>query len=278
MTGQFKPIRESHAIVEVVFFFEFTGRVTFGDEIEDRVRAALQGVAERSWSYEPVKSIEVNVVGSSTPGVRQTDDGFQAANFGANGELAWQVRAHRNQLSLHCLDYSRWAVTFGAVQEYLGALFSALGYQTATVKQFGMKVLDRFSYFGSLEEFSADKLFNKESDHLNKMMFNSKYRWHVHTGWFEQGGNSDEELLSQLNIDTSLIAPPDHRPNVGVSIDHTMSVLAVPSCDLGKEYNIWSDGLEKVFQRFEFMHTRNKEVLCSILHPDVAASMNMHTG
>ncbi|UJJ30244.1 hypothetical protein [Halopseudomonas maritima] len=277
MTGHFKPFSDSHAIVEVVFFFEFAGRVVFPDDIEARVTDAVSAVEGREWRYEPVKSIKVNVAGHSTPGVSQSDDGFQMVSMRSDRpEPAWQISAYRSQITLHCLEYSRWALTSKMVQKYLDAVFSTLGEQNAKVRMFGMKVLDRFVYFGELAEFSASELFDESSEFLNKSMFRSGHRWHLHTGWFEKGACDDEELLSQLSIDAAAIAPPDHRPNVGVSIDHTLSVRAVPARDLGDRYTVWSGSLDKVFERFELMHMRNKEIVCSLLNRDVCDSMNMH--
>lgn len=277
MTGQFKPIRESHAIVEVVLFFEFSGRVSLDENTEASVRQALSDVGASEWRYEPVKSIEVNVVGSSTPGVSQSNDGFQMMKLrGDPPAVAWQIRVHRNQLSLHCLEYSRWAVTSETIRSYLSAIFAALGSQSAKVRMFGMKVLDQFMYFGEFADFSAAELFDRESEYLNSRMFESGHRWHLHTGWFERGRDVGEEVLSQLSIDASVIAPPDHRPNVSVSIDHTMSVRAVPQAELDDRYNVWSGDLSQVFERLEFMHARNKEIVCSILNRRVCDSMNMH--
>lgn len=279
MTGYFKPFRESHAIVEVVLFFEFAGRISFASDIKERILSAVASVEGRDWMYEPVKSIEVNVTGTSSPGVLQSEDGFQMMTFrGEPQELAWQIGARRNQVSLHCLEYSRWELTSKTIRSYLAAIFDALGEQSASVRMFGMKVLDRFMYFGDLPDFDASSLFDQDSEYLNSRMFESGHRWHLHTGWFEPGTGVDEEVLSQLSIDSSSIAPPDHRPNVGVSIDHTMTVRAGHQSELGDVYSVWTGDLGGVFERFEFMHTRNKEIVCSVLNRGVCDSMNMHVG
>lgn len=275
MAGEFRPFRGSHAIVEVVFFFEFSGRINIENGVEKRLKETL---VSREWRYEPVQSIEVNVTGSSSPDVSRKNDGFQLTSLNAAGEVAWQIRANRNQLSLHCLEYSRWAVTSTFVREYLTTVLSALGDQRAPLRFFGMKVLDRFMYFGGISEYCADNLFNRESKYLNASMFESGNRWHLHTGWFDAGLSDNEEMLSQLSIDSSAIAPEDHRPNLMVSIDHTISVRPKVESDLGSEYSIWDSTLDAVFEKFERIHGDNKKVICDVLSKGVSNSLNMQVG
>ncbi len=202
----FRPINEAHAIVEASIFFEFQPSFQ---------KAAVEEISEIQFQLksdfpiaQPLNAIEI-IAKTDGEDIKYSQEivGIELIKPSLTQPSLheWVLRTASNHVSVHCLNYIRWADFWNKSASYLRTVFKKFDHNKYKATGIALKVVDRFIYEGDLASYSADALFNKGTRFIFPHVFSSnEYRWHSHTGWFEHYDDRFE-ILNQLNINSALI-------------------------------------------------------------------------
>ena len=201
----FEPINEAHAVAEMLVFLQFSPNLSpalpslMG--LKDLLEAKLPKATENT-----AFSITLE---EGRNEVTKLPSGLQLMSFRSDGNPAWILNIGPAVISLHCLDYTRWEPVWKEMRFYIGEVLKAIGAAPVSLSSVGLKYVDRFIWTGRDEDYNANLLLRSGSQYLHPGAFQSRQRWHCHTGWFHE---TDEfgEILNQLNID-SAIEPESER-------------------------------------------------------------------
>lgn len=268
----FEPANGSHALLETVFFAQFSPEVDvqqLGEQLED--------VAEFLPVKIPIQGFKI-IVGTSGPEANAViASGWEFSRVAPDGSVEWVFRVTPEGLSVHCLAYTRWDEVWARASEIL---FKVLGKVPSDVglTGIGMKVIDRFRFVGhNLETYDLLRLAKRPNQLIADRAFSAGHRWHCHTGWFDmvasgEGPLAPLEVLNQLNID----AGPQMEPageKLFVMIDHNQVARnqAGPLV-LGEGSDVW------VSELMRQLHEANKKVLADIVTDEMARRINLVVG
>lgn len=130
---------------------------------------------------------------------------------------------------------------------------------------FGVKWLDQFIYEGIEDQYSADDLFDRRSNHIAPFAFGSGSRWHCHNGWFDGPVPGGFEVLNQLNVNSGQINLGGHL-RTAVTIEHNQAIRADQRVDqLANLLPTSDEGFDALSGLMEILHSGNKQVLTGLL-------------
>lgn len=273
----FTPINKAHAIVEAVVFVEFipdlSGSMTSLHGLIDQLKDELPAS-----ELQPMVRIELTAEGghkvATAPAMSLT-----LRRVAPNAMPLWMMQVGPSAISVHCLDYTRWATVWPTCNKYLAHAFKALGAAPVDVSAVGLKVIDRFLYEGAVSAYDASKLFRRDSSVLHGRAFNSGARWHCHTGWFDQlgrdSGFAGREVLNQLNCDSGMNLI-EGQSRVVVTVDHTMMLRRGVEGGLA-EFALPSEGTDTPLHKLMgILHNGNKRVLAEALTEQMAKTIALN--
>lgn len=272
--SRFEPINKAHAIVEMVLFFELEAGGTDNggrllplreELIEDFPRSNLIESVEFHWG-QPQQQIQPN---------QSKIDGIELQRFKPDGSFEWLIRANSKVVSIHCLEYTRWHDIWPRVNKYADAIFSKLAGVNVKVSSLGLKYVDQFEFCGDLKAYDANLLFSQNSTLLHPRAFRSGARWHCHSGWFEEVGEIGE-VLSQMNIDSTVNIVQREQKSSVVTIEHTLALRAQSDTELAKYAAPGSMALQARSQIAEWMHQFNKRMLTDLLASDMCIRISLY--
>lgn len=176
MTLSFKPINDAHAIVELVFFFNFSS--SFKNEVFSKLNKNLKDKHSKFSKDTPVYRLEhqVKMNSQNNPSVdsKQTLSGFELESFDKDGALDWGLSISDNKLLIHCLNYSTWEKVWEEAFSYISEVFETIFYDDSfIISNFGLKYLDKFIYSGKVESYLATDLFRRENRFLTNNVLES---------------------------------------------------------------------------------------------------------
>lgn len=273
----FEPIKKSHSIAEFIVFFESFDRL-FSSNAD--AHDAKEAVGKHFSRVDEAPNVEITLDANGAM-TEQRRDGYSFVKFReGTEELSWALRMSGNHISIHSLDYTRWDAIFPQILNYLNVAFSAIKKPLPLVG-LGVKVVDRFKFVGSShDEYRVDALFDPSSKFLTPHAFMSSQRWHVNTGWFGEPPSRDanEELLHQLNVDSSVFSDEDGKFTTLIAIDHSATLGDVGRV-LGKPLSRFShleEGFDKnLSDALNYMHLQNKVIVHDLLNKSLASKMNL---
>lgn len=254
----------AHAIAEMSLFVEYTPR--FQTNAASLSVDQLSEAFGNDFSIEPtqVQRVDVGPTGHSFT----SENAFLLRKGGITSAPDWVVRVENMGLSVHCLNYSRWAQVWPEVLEYIRSLLSLIDLNAVEVGAIGLRYLDQFLYKDDPNDYNLGDLL-KQSKFIHPFAFESGPRWHCHTGWF---GN--QEVLNQLHL--TGVVPSPGTPNVAdmmVAIDHAQIARRgedkpLNGLLLGEELN----------QLGNHLHANNRSMMLELLQPNVSRRINLQGG
>lgn len=221
---QYEPINTAHAIVESIAFIQL--QPDFSDEII-RMIIEAQNEIDALPKKEPITGFLAQIVrdenghsfNMQTPRVV----GQESKRFGSDASLQWMLRSTENAIAAHCLDYERWDDFAKTVEDYFSLIIHKILHENPIVVSFGLKVVDKFLFSGSPDNYNFEGLLNDSSPYIAKINKNVGDRWHCHTGWFENASHKNFEILNQLNIDAAR-GIARKKPSHITTIDHNVII------------------------------------------------------
>ncbi|MGO0702707.1 TIGR04255 family protein [Pseudomonas paracarnis] len=269
----FEPINRAHAVVETIFFFEFSDRLLSDEASPAKLRETMSHVFPKA---EAAPSMEFTFDLTTGASMQKTSDALTFSKGDEQGQApSWLLRVNANHVSIHCMEYTRWAPVYEEAWSMMARIFEFVRPENL-LNSIGLKVLDRFKYLDSRDKFDAEQLLRKDSEFLSKNIFRSLDRWHINTGWFDFFHNG-KPLLNQLSIDSS----GHETEGVGienfVTIDHVVIIKNVID---GKrnplEVRPKSEEIAaSIADIYSQMHNANKSVLIDLIQPDFAKKLNL---
>lgn len=270
----FEPVKTAHAVVEVIFFFEFSELLISSRKKMDDLKEAMASLLPDA---KEQKSFQISLGDNEAASVQHNADAIHFSRKSAAGELQWQARVVGPTLSVHCVDYTRWAPVKTQFLAILACALGSLGVKDGFVGA-GLKVIDRFKYNERAGEYDLARLIDPASIYLSSHIFNSGNRWHLHSGWYDRDAVSlsGVEVLSQLNLDSSFAALGDGALQNFVTIDHTLALRGVDQSNRTLSV-LEGDSLavELISSVFDSLHEVNKAVIRDVLSKEVADRMNL---
>ena len=268
----FEPASGSHALLETVFFAQFSPEVDV-QQLGEQLADVMEFLPQKS----PIQGFKIMVGTGGTETNAVITGGWEFSRVGPDGSVEWVFRVTPEGLSVHCLAYTRWDEVWAKASDIL---FKALGKVPSGVglAGIGMKVIDRFRFTGdTLGTYDLLQLARRPNQFIADRAFSAGHRWHCHTGWFDAVAGDDSplasiEVLNQLNID----AAPQIEPageKLFVMIDHNQ-VARSPSGPLvlAAGSDVW------VSELMRQLHDANKKVLADIVTDEMARRINLVVG
>ncbi|SEJ57233.1 TIGR04255 family protein [Pseudomonas linyingensis] len=270
----FEPIKTAHAVAEVIFFFEFSELLISSRKKMDDLKA---GMVDLLPDAKEQKSVQISLGDDEAASVQHSADAIQFSKQSPAGELQWLARVVGPTLSVHCVDYSRWAPVKTQFLAILECALNSLGIKDG-FSGVGLKVIDRFRYNESAGAYDLARLVDPESKYVSRHVFDSGHRWHFYSGWYERDAVDLEgvEVLSQLNLDSSFVAISDGVLQNFVTFDHT---LALKNVEMGNGVLVALEGgssaVDVISKVFDNLHEVNKSIIRDVLSKEVADRMNL---
>ena len=266
-----------HALVEMVLVLEFQNPLFLNEDSVAAVRRSLEGELP---NFEQPNALFIGISQDGQPlGEPPPPPAiFSLTKPDSDGEPEWIVRVDGHRLMVHCLDYSRWSISFNKavsiIKEVLAHADGALALANASIK-----IVDAFKGVGDKEYFNSAILLDRDSGLLNASVFNSGYRWHQHTGWFEDASEGCETLV-RLNLDCAERALSDGFKEIYVVISNSFTLRGLFAGDSVQPvgFALDDDGWSRMTTEFGHYHWRNKTILQSILQNKVIEKIHVFSG
>lgn len=273
----FEPIKKSHAVGELVVYFEVLDKLFSTKSEAQKAKEVITPFFSRA-DDSPSVEINLDINGATT---EQRRDGFTFIKFrDGTQEMSWVLRMSGNHLSLHSIDYTRWDAIFPQIIDYLTTAFSVIE-RPLNFSSIGIKVIDRFRFVGATpEDYKLGVLLDPNSKYISQHAFSAGQRWHVNTGWFEKSpaGDETEELLHQLNADSSMFVGAEGKNEALVSIDHSATlgnINRMGGIPLRRFSNKDQHFFSSLRDSLQFLHEKNKQIVFDLLNKEVASKINL---
>lgn len=272
----FTPIHGSHAIVEAIAYVKVDPALTSKDirlimDLQNALKVELP-------KFNIVKKFESIYIkgqdGTISNNVRESEVGVELQRIKPDGTVEWILRTDESSITMHCLDYQRWADFIEHVLKLFSVVIGKIKATESTVSSVGLKVIDNFLYQDHIESYRSDELF-KKNDYLTNHCFNVQEKWHCHTGWFEKIPIDDGQCLNQLNID-ALDKMIEGKKTPVTSIDHNVVIRCQGKKSITLYALIESENGSSLLEKYlTELHRINKNVLFSLLNPDMTKRINL---
>lgn len=286
MTLSFQPINDAHAIVELVFFFNFSS--DFKNESLSKLKVNLKNKHDKFIKDTPVYKLEhqVKINSQNNPSVdsKQTLSGFELESFDEDGSLDWGLSISDNKFLIHCLNYSTWEKVWKEAFSYISEVFETISDDDSfMISNFGLKYLDKFIYSKEIEDYSITDLFRSENDFITKNILESSNVWHCNSGWFEDLSKEfvieDSyvfKCLNQLNVESN--ASNKDSNEIIVTIDHGTFLIPKRVETDNQKYGIEVNKINKDYfkKSFDLLHSKNKNILKRLLANNMCERINLY--
>lgn len=267
--ARFEPINSAHAIVETMFFCEFNSPLGNDSierllelEHEENIRAELP-------AFKKVEAASI-LFSTDNEGLNLKEKlpkgviGAILQRVRPDGTPEWHVQVSQDTLLVQCFEYSDWKRTWAKAKKYIQAVLFKILPSEVLISSIGLKYVDQFVFEGDYKvDYNPRLLFNPETALIHKKGFDSGYRWHCHTGWFDPF--EGVECLNQLNIDAAILQKGTHT----TKIEHNM-VMRSLNTNIEKLLE-----LEVMNKYMAYMHQANKKVLLDILTSQMAKRISL---
>ncbi len=272
--AEYLPFQEKHSIQEAQI------SLLFFERFDRQAIETTRGFAEAELSdILPISvevrggSFQIDITNPSEPspmGAMSSDlVGFQFSKVQGNGQQARVLQLTENVLSASIMDYESWDLASQHINRCFLAVLRSLPLNRNPVVGFSHRFIDRFTYGGRPSEARAELLFVNESSHLAPHIFDSGSIWHCNTGWFDTTIGRGRVLhnlnISSQPVDLSSAVMIDHQATMHLeSPRQSIPALWEPSDD--------EIGLK---QALGILHDQNKEILKSILLPEMLSKIGL---
>jgi uncharacterized protein (TIGR04255 family) len=265
--GGFRPINKAHAIVEVVWYIQFSGEFSKG--ALNKFLTLKGPLADDLPKFSEIQKFSFAITPQGAAAQHELG-GLEFQRIKKDGSLGWMLRIQDNSISTHCLDYSTWTQSWQDASKYLHLALSNIEGPDLPVSLVGLKYIDRFLYEGPADQLDMSKLLQGNSELLFPKAFRAGPLWHCHTGWFETVAGCNSDCLNQLNIDAAYTTIAGERKHT-TTIDHNALVRFSQGED--KLQAIVGDSPNDTSQLNTIMnalHDGNKKVLANLLTAEMS--------
>jgi uncharacterized protein (TIGR04255 family) len=267
----FEPINRVHSLVELVLVIEFPGSLPA--ETIQRASVLKSDLSSILPRVEDVPAFQMIVENGKSRG-QMLEGGFQMSSYKPDGSIGAMARVSGNVLSIHWLQYDRWAGARAFVQEVLDRILARVRGGPLDPSSIALKFIDQFVCEAE-QDYDAGVLLRQGTGYLPERSFASGSRWHSHTGEFI-GEHEGNELLMQLNIDSARHFN-DQNARVMVNIDHTLSLRSAGPGALKRFVERSGTGPEWT-ELLNRLHQNNKSVLKTILQESIQKRIGLAKG
>ena len=274
MEQNYTPARATNAIDAALFVF-FLDRPLNESEIMALKEACASNELEKDFPQYEEMNVQYVAINFGSENVQQAPPtqlpapaGFFYRDFTRSGRIAWEIKVDNNTIAICCNEYSRWNDVIQKVQHISHILMSAI--QLRQVVKTIHTCVDKIVFDGSPEQYKFEKIFNLDSEYLNKKTANNTPPWHLHQGAFkdyQQYSQTKEDLgfvLDILNIGTLL---EFQKVNTILEQVNELNFHTPIRCEqlLGKLSTI-----------FDTMHQHNKNVVRSVLNSNMLTAIGLN--
>ncbi|WP_394754370.1 TIGR04255 family protein [Crenothrix sp.] len=262
----YRPINGAHAIVEVVFFVQFSPE--FNQATRTKLASLEFDLKNDLPKAEQIKKVAFQFASGHHPSVQSSDEellGVVLQGLKEDGSVEWMLRTTENTIAIHCLDYTTWAEVSTKAEGFLKKAFAHMGDSNSSLAVVGLKYVDKFICHDISDQPNLSELFKNDTPHVVKTAFYNDGLWHSNSGWFDK---LDElQCLNQLNIDASFMDANENKP-IEISIDHTViAIIGNGNCS--------EPILELNLDFMSKLHLKNKKVLADLLTEDMQKRINL---
>ncbi|MGB9115384.1 TIGR04255 family protein [Bradyrhizobium sp.] len=269
------PFAGKNSIVEAVFGLHFAQPLV--PQITQKFDALRSEFIADLPSFEKMQMIQLTVgpqqqwgTPGSGGGPTPVVGGFNAAKFRADGKQSRALRGMANFLSVHFLEYERWAETKTDALSFLDRCFRILDLPSVQNPLVGVELrfIDRFTYDGDPAAASASQLLKTTTKFVSPKIFGADNLWHCNSGWFDTLW-PEQKCMNQLEVQSIL----DGSAVVIVSHNAQCNLVA-PFKSIQEIKNIPSPRfpLEKVF---DAQHVANSMILKDLLSEKILKNIGL---
>lgn len=272
----FKPVNGAHAVVETVFFFEFSTRILSDEAIEEYLAPAYADALAR---VDQSGSVELSFDAASRESTQREIFTYTFSNGSdeENEAPEWAVRITDGiQVSIHCTAYTRWDAVSKQAFKFLDKL-ARHSQATLDLRSLGFKVVDQFRYEPSEGTYDLRLLCSPSSSYLSPKNFESGDRWHNNSGWFWEHPNG-KQILNHLNVNSSAVSVQHKAPHTYVTMDHVQVLRREEEGD-ALFCSFDADQFSRVAHEFfEPLHDQNKLVIKNLLTEEACRRLSLVVG
>ena len=281
--SSFEPINKAHAIVETVFIIHFARN--FSDEARLKIKDAFNEFRDLKIKEDVVSFVagfQPGPGGYTQIGGEPRIVGQERKRMKPDGNIEWLARSDENKVTIHCLDYSRWARVSAKARKYLDSIFVRLSTLNLQLAAIGLKNIDRFVHSGkdnSPPEFH--QIFSDKTDLLHSKAFSSGARWHCHIGWFQDLFDDDTfECLNQLNVDAAYAVIEAERRHI-TTIEHNAFARIKPENQSDMGFTLTkllardNNHISKFDIIIDALHSTNKNILGKLLNDEMKRRISL---
>jgi uncharacterized protein (TIGR04255 family) len=132
------------------------------------------------------------------------------------------------------------------------------------ISAIGLQYVDEFNVVGDPQSFKPSMLFANDGERLPRFVLNQTGAWHNHSGWYKDGGSSNEKILNNVNIS---VQPRAEKLVVQVIGAHRIILDRAIAT---------TDGVSEILKNhFETLHNENKNLLKELLSQDAQESIHL---
>ena len=195
----FMPLREQHAIAEVIFALQVSPGITHADRGKLKSAHAKWQAQLPALRDQPTVALHVFSHGEQPPPPPVPPLDF--VRYKSDGNIDWRLHIQDDRIIVNCLAYTRWQhiwtqarVLFAHVSEILE---EATGIASAS-----LQYVNVFSWNGPTEAYDSRLLLNEHSPCVPDSVLVHGPLWHLHQGWFSPIADpAGGRILDRMHID-----------------------------------------------------------------------------
>jgi hypothetical protein len=182
-----------------------------------------------------------------------------------NGAIGWRARCDADNIFINCLDYSRWGEVWPSARGLMNDILAAGLASPQALVGVTLQYVDMFNWNGDISSYSSDQLLQSGSDFIPPNIMKQGPVWHLHQGWFEDGGGDiPGRLLNRVHFDSI------EDKGLKVKLDTVLRKdFATPFVFRQLE------GGDNIDVLFDWMHEKNKMLLRSVLAGEVLDAIGL---
>lgn len=196
------PFAGKNSIVEASFGIQFA--LPVDSSLNKNLEAVRVALSPDFPSFDKMQAFQLAVSAQQTnpiPSPMPSLAGFTASKPRANGQPLRVIRAIGNLVTVHLLEYDRWADKKLEAIRALTTCTNALEAPSSQnpVTAILLRFVDRFTFDGDPMRALASELFRAQSKFITPKIMEAGNVWHSTAGWFETI-DDDRKLLQQLRL------------------------------------------------------------------------------
>lgn len=262
------PYSDEHAVNNVVFVVEWTQPLT----TDALIQACKLATKFRNLGLEQMQQQNVVEFHLPTGQVKAPSAGagpeIGGVVFTRGGESSLPSRVvsiSRTNAMVMIPDYTRWDKVWSEVQCYLKIILDEIG-PSRPLSVIGLQYNDVFYWHDDPSELNLHEIFLQDS-YIPKHIFQQTGFWHLHQGFLEKFKKPiDANVLHNVNVDLT--------ESNGL---RTIQILGSHRATLDEP--LWQSHLknrDSLLSMFTTLHQSNKNMLCTLLTPEVCTKIKLN--